>query len=138
MAKLPSISTIKRNTKKNAPFYFDRKTLKTFGQTMSSFKVYKAKNGATYIYAKTFQTNRDGVKQPTGYSIQQYLDDGLNSKLESTIISGLKMFVMRKDSDVKKAVDKLLPKRMKRKDGTITPPFRKGEKKRLESFMRKK
>ncbi len=138
MAKLPSISTIKRNTKKKQPFYFDRKTLLSFGQTMSSFKVYKAKNGATYIYAKSYAYDRDGSKQPMGYSIRQYLDDGLDSDLKTTIIGGFKKMAMTTDSQVKNAVDKLLPKRIKRKDGTIEPPFKKGEKKRLQSFGRKK
>jgi len=138
MAKVPSISTIKRNTKKKQPFYFDRKTLRFFGQTMSSFKVYKAKNGATYIFAKSYSYDRDGSKQPMGYSIRQYLDNGLDSDLKTTTVPSMKKFLMRTDSEVKRAVDKLLPKRIKRKDGTIEPPFKKGEKKRLESFGRKK
>ena len=33
--KKPTIAEIKRNTKKNAPYFFDAKTMKFFGQRMS-------------------------------------------------------------------------------------------------------
>ena len=34
-----------------APYFFDTKTLKCFGQTLKSFKVVKLDNGNFYIYA---------------------------------------------------------------------------------------
>jgi hypothetical protein len=39
--KKPSIYEIKRRTSKTAPYFFSRQTLKFWGQTMKSFKVYK-------------------------------------------------------------------------------------------------
>ena len=40
MKKL-TIYDIKRLTAETSPFFFDRKTLKFFGQRMNSFKIYK-------------------------------------------------------------------------------------------------
>ena len=40
MKKL-TIYNIKRLTAETSPFFFDRKTLKFFGQRMNSFKIYK-------------------------------------------------------------------------------------------------
>jgi hypothetical protein len=45
-----TIYTIKQNVQ-NAPYFFDTKTLKCFGQTLKSFKVIKLDNGNFYIYA---------------------------------------------------------------------------------------
>jgi hypothetical protein len=39
--KTPSIYEIKEATQKTAPYFFSRQTLKFWGQTMKSFKVYK-------------------------------------------------------------------------------------------------
>ena len=39
--KKPTIYQIKRATLQTAPYFFDSKTLKFWGQTMKSFKVYK-------------------------------------------------------------------------------------------------
>ena len=41
--KKPTIYEIKRNLK-NAPYFFSRESMKTFGQTMKSFRIYKTKN----------------------------------------------------------------------------------------------
>ena len=40
-----------KNRLENAPYFFDRKTLKFFGQTLKSFKVQKLDNGNYYIFA---------------------------------------------------------------------------------------
>ncbi|CAB4136336.1 hypothetical protein UFOVP299_50 [uncultured Caudovirales phage] len=45
-----TIYQIKQNVI-NAPYFFDTKTLKCFGQTLKSFKVVKLENGNFYIYA---------------------------------------------------------------------------------------
>lgn len=45
-----TIYQIKQNLE-NAPYFFDTKTLKCFGQTLKSFKVIKLENGNFYIYA---------------------------------------------------------------------------------------
>jgi hypothetical protein len=47
-----TIYQIKQNLQ-NAPYFFDTKTLKCFGQTLKSFKVVKLENGNFYIYAPT-------------------------------------------------------------------------------------
>jgi hypothetical protein len=45
-----TIYTIKQNVQ-NAPYFFTRKSMKFFGQTLKSFKVVKLDNGNFYIYA---------------------------------------------------------------------------------------
>lgn len=50
MVKL-TIYDIKRLTENTAPMFFDRKTLKFFGQKMKDFKVYKLEDGKYQICA---------------------------------------------------------------------------------------
>tara|TARA_R110000868_G_scaffold91696_1_gene254137 strand:+ start:197 stop:397 length:201 start_codon:yes stop_codon:yes gene_type:complete len=47
-----TIYQIKQNVQ-NAPYFFDTKTMKFFGQTLKSFKVVKLDNGNFYVYAPT-------------------------------------------------------------------------------------
>ena len=44
-----TIYEIKRRTQETSPYFFDRKTLKFFGQTMRMFKVYKQSEGMYLI-----------------------------------------------------------------------------------------
>ena len=46
-----TISEIKRRTEENAPYFFTRKTLQFFGQTMRSFSVRKTQDGKYRISA---------------------------------------------------------------------------------------
>ena len=46
-----TIYDIKQLTETTAPYFFDRKTLKFFGQTMKSFKVQKCDDGRYFIQA---------------------------------------------------------------------------------------
>jgi hypothetical protein len=46
-----TIYEIKERTKETAPYFFDRKTMRFFGQTMRSFKVYKQDDGKFLIVA---------------------------------------------------------------------------------------
>jgi hypothetical protein len=46
-----TIYEIKRLTAETAPYFFSTKTLKFFGQTMKSFKVYKQTDGRYLITA---------------------------------------------------------------------------------------
>jgi hypothetical protein len=46
-----TIYEIKERTQKTAPYYFDKKTLQFFGQTMRSFKVSKQEDGRYKISA---------------------------------------------------------------------------------------
>jgi len=81
--KKPTMAEIKRNTKKDAPYYFDAKTMKMFGQRMSDFKVHQTRSGRVYIYAKSYSTDyRTGKKEFMGYSIREYIPKGSNSKLK--------------------------------------------------------
>ena len=81
--KKPTIEEIKRNTKKALPYYFDTKAMKFFGQKLSDYKVHQCRNGKIYIYAKSMQMDyRTGKKDFMGYSIRQYVPNGLNSDLK--------------------------------------------------------
>ena len=85
MAKKPTISEIKRMTERKSPYYFDRKTLKFFGQRMSDFKVHKTERGTIYIYAKMYREDfRTGKKIFSGYSIRRLDNKGMNSDLVAT------------------------------------------------------
>lgn len=44
-----TIYDIKRMSEQTSPFYFTPKTLKFFGQTIGSFKVYKQKESGKYL-----------------------------------------------------------------------------------------
>lgn len=46
-----TIYEIKRRTQKTSPYFFSRKTMKFFGQTMKDFKVYKQKDGKYLLIA---------------------------------------------------------------------------------------
>lgn len=46
-----TIQAIKQLTAKTAPYFFDRSTMRFFGQTMRSFKVYKQADGRYKITA---------------------------------------------------------------------------------------
>ena len=50
MKKL-TIYNIKRLTAETSPFFFDRKTLKFFGQRINSFKIYKQADGRYLVTA---------------------------------------------------------------------------------------
>jgi len=46
-----TIYEIKRRSKKTAPYFFSKKTMRFFGQTLKDFKVYKQKDGRFKITA---------------------------------------------------------------------------------------
>jgi hypothetical protein len=46
-----TIYDIKRLTEETAPYYFSRKTMKFFGQTLKDFKTYKQEDGRILISA---------------------------------------------------------------------------------------
>ena len=50
---------------------------------MSDFKVHQTRSGRIYFYAKSYSTDyRTGERQFMGYSIREYIPNGLNSKLK--------------------------------------------------------
>ena len=46
-----TIYEIKKRTKETSPYFFNRNTMKFFGQKMKDFKVYKQKDGRFKIIA---------------------------------------------------------------------------------------
>jgi hypothetical protein len=61
-----TIYEIKRLTEKTAPYFFSRDTLKFFGQTMSSFKVYKLSDGR-YLLTAPY-----GKGKPKGETVRYF------------------------------------------------------------------
>ena len=79
--KKPTIYEIKRNTIENQPFYFSRRTLKAFNQSMSDFKVIRYQD-KIYICAQgSLEMSAPlGVRgSVSGYSIRQYTGDDLKT-----------------------------------------------------------
>ena len=72
--RTPTIYEIKRATETSAPFFFARKTLEFFGQTMKSFSVWQEK-GRVFIAAKIF--DRDG--QDMGWTRREFKNGKLIS-----------------------------------------------------------
>lgn len=56
-----TISEIKQRTQATAPYYFTRKTMQFFGQTMRDFKVYKQADGRFLITAPMRDRNTGKV-----------------------------------------------------------------------------
>lgn len=53
--KTPTIYEIKRLTRSTSPYFFDSKTMKSFGQTLKDFRVRKTDSPTKFlIYAKSF------------------------------------------------------------------------------------
>jgi len=80
--KKPTIVEIKNRTKKDSPYYFEKSNMRSFGQTMKSFNVYKSKSGRIYIYAKSY--DRDGTFM--GFTCTEYVQNEksiMSSKLKS-------------------------------------------------------
>ena len=76
--KKPTIAEIKRKTKKKAPYFFDPKTMRFFGQKMSDYKVHKCRDGKVYIYSKSYSKDyRTGEKEFMGYSVHEFTGDDL-------------------------------------------------------------
>lgn len=48
-----TIYEIKNKTQETHPYFFSRKNMKFFGQTLKDYKVYKQKNGKYLIIAKS-------------------------------------------------------------------------------------
>lgn len=68
-----TIYDIKYATLKNQPYYFDRKTMKFFGQRMSDFKIVTSWSGRVFIYAPLyFYDSRIDKNTFTGWSIREF------------------------------------------------------------------
>lgn len=72
-----TISEIKYKTIETYPYFFDRKTLKFFGQTMNGFKVKKQNDGRYRISQKM----RDHSGKIVGETVRYF--NPQNNKLEN-------------------------------------------------------
>lgn len=73
-----SISDIRELTREKSPHFFDRDTLRFFGQRMSMFRVWKGKSGARYIAAP--MRNRDrytGRHYTVGVTFRKFTESDL-------------------------------------------------------------
>jgi len=84
--KTPTISDIAWMTSETSPHYFDRDTLKFFGQTMGSFKVRKSPKGKIFIFAP----GKYGT-----WSFRQYVPSKIVGKAQLRIIPRSSMFKLR-------------------------------------------
>lgn len=72
-----TISAIKQATQQTAPYYFTRKTMQFFGQTMRDFMVYKQNDGRYRISAPIRDKNTGKV---IGQSVRFF--NPVNNELE--------------------------------------------------------
>lgn len=78
MAK--TIYDIKYATMLSSPKFFDRDTMKFFGQTMRDFRIVTSHSGRIFIYAPTFRYDYSNRKYyHVGWSIREFVDLGRNS-----------------------------------------------------------
>ena len=76
-----TISKIKELSSETSPYFFDRKSMKMFGQTMRDFKVRKMNDGRYKISAPSYMTSyRTGERKKMGDTIRYFNTD--NNKLE--------------------------------------------------------
>ena len=76
----PTISEIKYNTFKTAPYFFSRDTMKMFKQTMKSFKVYRTKDNNVFLIIAVSRI--DNINHYTQRYYIHNFDDVQNSTLE--------------------------------------------------------
>ena len=68
-----TISEIKNAVINTSPHFFDSKTMKFFGQTMSSFKVKKSPTNRIFIYAKI----NDSYNEFIGFTFREFAQNKL-------------------------------------------------------------
>ena len=73
-----TISEIKRRTSETSPHFFDRKSMKFFGQRMSDFKVSKQDDGKYLISAPTYRTDYRTGKRIKGSPTQRLFNPETN------------------------------------------------------------
>ena len=78
------IYEIKRLTSKTEPYFFSRKTMKFFGQTLKDFKVKKQSDGRYLIKAPCYNIKITYLENTykTGYHITKRYFNPVNNKLE--------------------------------------------------------
>jgi len=76
-----TIYEMKRETLTTSPYYFDRETMKFFGQTMKDFRVVKQYDGRYKISAPMYSTDyATGNKTRMGESVRYFNPE--NNELE--------------------------------------------------------
>ena len=85
--KKPTIYEIRHRTTRNQPHFFDRETLKFFGQTMSSFSVEKTEEEEVfYVSAPSFMVDhRTAKKEFVNRTERWFWKDNLYFSLEEAI-----------------------------------------------------
>lgn len=71
-----TIYQIKQATQATAPYFFERKTLRFFGQTMRDFRTYKQPDGRVMICAPMYNNGRK-----IGETVRFF--NPINNKLET-------------------------------------------------------
>jgi len=72
----PTIAEIKQATLDKSPHFFDRATLKFFGQTMRAFKVKRSPGGRVFIFAPNY--DRSGERDRfMGYTLREFIGGDL-------------------------------------------------------------
>lgn len=70
VGKLPTIYEIKRMTFEKKPYFFDRNTMRFYGQRLSDFKVKRSPKGKIFIYARIPEAGE-------GYSFHEFKNNDL-------------------------------------------------------------
>lgn len=77
--RTPTIAQIKQATRVASPHFFDRATLRFFGQTMRAFKVRRSPGGRVFIFAPRQGEDRyyDPPVHLAGYTFREYVNNDL-------------------------------------------------------------
>lgn len=81
--KKPTIYEIRRRVEDKQPYFFSRKTLRFFGQTMRDFSVERSPKGNLYIVAPNYMVDRSVAGAPryqhVGYTVRKVAGDTLEN-----------------------------------------------------------
>jgi hypothetical protein len=70
--KTPTIYDIKYDTQGKSPYFFSRKSMRFFGQTLKDFRVIKSPSGRIFILANSYFNNH-----VVGFTFREYIDHNL-------------------------------------------------------------
>ena len=75
----PTIAEIKARTREKSPYFFERDTMRFFGQTMRSFSVRVSPKGNIYIVAPSYWSDSQYPYRPRlmGYTFRCFTGDDL-------------------------------------------------------------
>lgn len=76
--RLPSIAEIEEATRRKESHFFDRETMRFFGQRRNMFRVKRSPAGRIFIYAPSYWPNHDGPGvRLMGYTFREFTGDDL-------------------------------------------------------------